>query len=150
MKICHITSIQSYKLPKFDKFDYLAVFSNHIIPVITKQKKKYPNTHYVKYFSILLNTTINVLRTTKPYKIRVFKPFCRLLVALPKLFRTTQIVIRIIYTTLNSSIFLFSSVFLLHLWSIDHYLYLILMILLLRFYLLHSLDLGNDMQRINA
>ena len=38
-----------------------------------------------KYFSNLLTTIItNVLRTPKPYKIRVFKSFCRLLVALPK------------------------------------------------------------------
>lgn len=38
-----------------------------------------------KYFSNFLTTIItNVLRTPKPYKIRVLKPFRRLHVALPK------------------------------------------------------------------
>lgn len=42
-----------------------------------------------KYFSNFLTTIItNVLRTPKPNKIRVLKPFCRLLVALSKNLKT--------------------------------------------------------------
>ena len=61
-----------------------------------------------EHFSNLLTTiNTNILRAPKPYIIRLLMSFCRLLVAFPKPFRTTQIVIKIIYTTLNSSIFLF-------------------------------------------
>ena len=50
-------------------------------------RKKRPSTK--DDLDFLLTIIINVLRTTKPYKIRVFKSFCRLLVTLPKRFKTT-------------------------------------------------------------
>ena len=82
-----------------------------MISIITFGAKNIPS-FLLCSFLIFFNITINVLRIPNPCKIRVLKPFCHLLVPLSKLFRTTKIVIRIIYITLNSSIFLFFSVFL--------------------------------------
>lgn len=82
-----------------------------MISIITFGAKNIPS-FLLCSFLIFFNITINVLRIPNPCKIRALKSFCLLLVPLSKLFRTTKIVIRIIYITLNSSIFLFFSVFL--------------------------------------
>ena len=77
----------------------------HVILDYRNKKKKNP----IKWgFSkVFLKQFTNVLRTPRYDKIGILEWFCCIRVALPKPFRTTQIVIKIIYTTLNSSIFLF-------------------------------------------
>ena len=92
-----------------------------------------------KYFSNLLTTIItNVLRTPKPYKIRVFKPICRLLVALPehlksalnisKCYEQCQILIEITfihyrYIIENCCFFKIESIFIADLYLSNHIFY---------------------------
>ena len=77
-----------------------------------RRNKKKKNPIKWGFSKVFLKQFTNVLRTPRYDKIGILEWFCCIRVALPKLFRTTQIVIKIIYTTLNSSIFLFFWVFL--------------------------------------